>query len=104
MITFPDFAATVNTGDYHVFLTEHDNNNGLYVTERNASGFVVRAKTSDTASGTFSYRVVARRSDIEAPRLEKVTMPGIEVDPDTFAVVEAGQHDRSRRRQATTHR
>jgi hypothetical protein len=30
MITFPDFAATVNTDDYHVFLTEHDNNNGLY--------------------------------------------------------------------------
>jgi hypothetical protein len=27
----PDFAATVDTGDYHVFLTEYDDNNGLYM-------------------------------------------------------------------------
>jgi len=33
--------------------------------------------------------VVARRSDIEAPRLETVSMPTIEAYSDTFAVVEA---------------
>jgi hypothetical protein len=87
----PDFAATVDTTDYHVFLTEYDDNNALYVTERSATGFAVRAKASDTASATFSYRVVAKRVDIEAPRLEKVTMPTMEVDPKTFAVVDTAR-------------
>jgi hypothetical protein len=87
----PDFAATVNTDDYHVFLTEYDDNNGLYVTDRCATGFAVRAKSSDTASGTFSYRVVAKRGDIEAPRLEKLTMPAIEVDPDLFSAVDEAE-------------
>jgi hypothetical protein len=61
------------------------------VTERSATGFAVRAKASDTASGTFSYRVVARRGDIEAPRLEKVTMPAIEFDPDLFSAVDVAE-------------
>jgi hypothetical protein len=87
----PDFAATVDTDDYHVFLTEYDDNNALNVTERSATGFVVRAKASDTASGTFSYRVVAKRGDIEAPRLEKVTMPAIEFDRDLFPAVDVAE-------------
>ncbi len=38
----PDFAATVNTGGYHVFITEYGDNTGLHVTNqtetlRNAS-------------------------------------------------------------------
>jgi hypothetical protein len=87
----PDFAATVHTDDYHVFLTEYDDNNPLYVTERSATGFAVRAKTSTTASGTFSYRVVAKRGDILAPRLEKLTMPTIEVDADMFSAVDVAE-------------
>jgi len=84
----PDFAATVDTDNYHVFLTEYDDNTGQYV-KRSATGFVVRAKTSDTANGTFSYRVVAWRGDIEAPRLEKVNMSTIEVARETSSVAAA---------------
>ena len=68
----PDFAAVVNCDAYHVFLTEYDDNNSLYVTARTNKGFGVRAKAS-TAGSTFSYRVVAKRKDITAPRLAKVS-------------------------------
>jgi hypothetical protein len=71
----PDFASVVAADDYHVFLTEYDDNNGLYVTGRTATGFGVRAKASPNASGTFSYRVVAKRNDIVAPRFEEVPLP-----------------------------
>jgi hypothetical protein len=70
----PDFAMTVNTHAYHVFITEYEDNNALYVTRRSSTGFEVRAKTS-TANSTFSYRVVAKRKDITPTRLEKVTPP-----------------------------
>jgi hypothetical protein len=42
--------------------------------KRTSTGFVVRAKAK-AAVGTFSYRVVAKRKDIAAPRFEKVTLP-----------------------------
>jgi hypothetical protein len=71
----PDFASVVNTENYHVFLTEYEDNNALYVSNRATKGFNVRAKSSKTARGTFSYRVVAKRKDIAGPRLEKVTTP-----------------------------
>ena len=70
----PDFAATVNTHVYHVFITEYEDNNALYVTKRSSTGFEVRAKAS-TADGTFSYRVVAKPKGITPTRLEKVTLP-----------------------------
>ena len=69
------FASVVSADDYHVFLTEYDDNSGLYVTGRTSTGFGVRAKTSPTANGTFSYRVVAKRKDIVAPRFDQVTLP-----------------------------
>jgi hypothetical protein len=56
---------------YHVFITEYEDDNALYVTQRTSAGFVVRAKAR-TATGTFSYRVVAKRRDIRAPRFEEV--------------------------------
>jgi hypothetical protein len=70
----PDFAATVNTDAYHVFITEYDDNNGLFVTNLTNTGFEVRAKTS-TSRAEFSYRVVARRKDVAPARLAKVTLP-----------------------------
>lgn len=69
----PNFASVVNTDPYHVFLTEYEDNNALFVTNRTSTGFGVRAKASMTASGTFSYRVVAKRKDIATARL--VTLP-----------------------------
>ncbi|MBV9673814.1 MAG: hypothetical protein JO076_13460 [Verrucomicrobia bacterium] len=74
----PGFSSVVNGDAYHVFITEYENNNALYVTKRTSTGFVVRAK-SPAAAGTFSYRIVAKRKDITAPRFEKVTLP-----PDNF--------------------
>lgn len=69
----PDFVAVVNSGDYHVFITEYEDNNALYVTQRTNTGFGVRAKAS-TASSVFSFRVVAKRKDIPGPRFEKVPL------------------------------
>jgi len=54
----PDFAAVVE----------------LRVRERTPAGFRVEAK-DDTSSGAFSWRVVAKRKDIPAPRFETVTVP-----------------------------
>jgi hypothetical protein len=70
----PDFAATVSTSEYHVFIAEYDDNNALFVTNRTKAGFEVRAKTAVRVA-TFSYRVVAKRKDIVPARLAKVTLP-----------------------------
>jgi hypothetical protein len=70
----PDFAAVVDLSKYHVFLTGYDGQSDLSVCERTSSGFQVRA-TSGTGSGSFSWRVVAKRKDIPAPRFETVTVP-----------------------------
>jgi hypothetical protein len=71
----PDYAAVVQTEDYHVFLTPEGNSKGLYVSNRRTSGFEVREQQGGTSTLTFSYRVVARRADIEVERLEKVELP-----------------------------
>jgi len=60
----PDFAATVHTDQYHVFITEYDGNNALYVTARSAAGFEVRAGAG-AVDASFSYRVMAKRKDIQ---------------------------------------
>jgi hypothetical protein len=70
----PDFAAVVRLDDYHVFLTGYDGQSDLSVCERTSSGFQVRA-TSGTGSGSFSWRVVAKRKDVVGERLATVTMP-----------------------------
>ena len=75
----PGFASVVAADDYHVFLTEYDDNNGLYVTGRTSTGFGVRAKMSAKAGGMFSYRVVAKRKDVAAPRFEQVALPTAEI-------------------------
>jgi hypothetical protein len=69
------FSTIVEGEGYHVFITEYEDDNALYVTQRPSAGFVVRAK-SQTATGTFSYRVVAKRRDIRAPRFEEVQVSG----------------------------
>jgi hypothetical protein len=51
----PGFRSVVNGDTYHVFITEYGDNNALYVAERSAMNFLVRAKGSK-ANGAFSYR------------------------------------------------
>jgi hypothetical protein len=70
----PDFAKLVNRDRYHVFLTGYDGQSDLSVCDRTASGFRVKA-TSGQGDGPFSWRVVAKRKDIAAPRLDRVTIP-----------------------------
>jgi len=81
----PDFAAVVDTSKLHVFLTPHDTTHHLAVTARAGGGFSVGAGVSAEsaargaraadASGTFTYRVVAKRKDVKADRLAKFTVP-----------------------------
>jgi hypothetical protein len=68
-----EFVSVINSDAYHVFITEYEDNNGLFVTERTSTGFIVRA-TRPKANGTFSYRVVAKRKDNVGGRFEEVSM------------------------------
>ncbi len=80
-----DFAAVVDTKNLHVFLTPHDEAHQLAVKTRSGNGFSVAASVSadasargmkaTDASGTFTYRVVAKRKDVQADRLAKFTVP-----------------------------
>jgi hypothetical protein len=70
----PLFAATVRTERYHIFLTPQGDSNGLYVSEVDAFGFSVHEQHGGTSSLVFSYRVVALRKDVAAPRLVQVRL------------------------------
>lgn len=70
----PEFSSVVTSDPYHVFITEYEDNNALYISRRTSEGFVVRAKGSK-ANGAFSYRLVAKRKDQVAPRFERVSLP-----------------------------
>jgi hypothetical protein len=84
-----DFAAVADMSDYHVFLTAYGIDRPLFVEEQGPSGFVVRA-TEPAApaagrkpvSGSFSWRVVAKRKDIEGARFVSVTIPPAPHCPD----------------------
>src|SRR5207237_10678201 len=79
----PVFAQIAHTDDYHVFLTEYGSHNGLFVDNQTASGFAVRAQAGAAASGSFSWRVVAKRADITGERLAKFEVLKINhPDPD----------------------
>ena len=84
----PPFAAHVHTDAYHVFLTEHDDHTACMSTARTA-GFTVQAarggegegEAGGEVSGTFSWRVVAKRNDIAGERLPVWEMPTAPVFP-----------------------
>ncbi len=87
----PDFAAVVNTADYRVFLTPEGDSRGLYVSSKSATGFTVREQQGGTSSLAFSYRVVARRKDVEAGRLAKFSLPALPTPTDVGRAVEAAR-------------
>jgi hypothetical protein len=70
----PDFAAVVDSTAFHVFLAAEGDSRGLFVSTKSPTGFTVREQQAGTSTLAFSYRVVARRKDVEAPRLERVTL------------------------------
>lgn len=69
------FAAVVQSDDYYVFLAPEGDSKGLYVGTKSATGFTIAEQQGGTSSIAVSYRVVAKRKDVAAPRLEHVTLP-----------------------------
>jgi hypothetical protein len=84
----PDFAALVQTDDFHVFLTAEGETRGLYVADRSEAGFEVREQRGGDGDVTFSYQVVARRRDVDAGRLAPVDLPEIPPEPEMVKPVE----------------
>ena len=62
-------------GAYHVFLSPEGDCQGLYVARKSAGAFEVRESQGGRSSIRFSYRIVARRKDVAAPRFAKVRLP-----------------------------
>jgi hypothetical protein len=69
------FAQVVRTGDYHVFLSPEGLSHGLYVSRRTRDGFEVREQHQGKSTVPFSYRIVARRRDVDAPRFKRMKLP-----------------------------
>jgi len=69
----PTFAQTVNTTDYHVFLTPRGDCQGLYVGNVTPTGFEVHELRSGQSDVAFDYRIVALRRGYEGVRLEDKT-------------------------------
>jgi hypothetical protein len=63
-----DFARTIKTGDYRVFLTPEGDSCGLYVKSKRGDAFEVRELQGGTSNVAFSYRIVGRRQDIKRHR------------------------------------
>jgi hypothetical protein len=70
-----DFAALVDTDDYHVFLTPEGESDGLYVSARTSGTFEVREQAGGRSTLSFSYRILARRNDVDHERLAVVEIP-----------------------------
>lgn len=62
-------------GAYHVFLSPEGDRAGLYVARKSARGFEVRESGGGRAGIRFSYRIVARRKDVAAPRFARIRLP-----------------------------
>lgn len=76
-----DFADVVHTTrDYHVFVTPCGECAGLCVAKRSSRGFEVRELGGGASNVEFSFRIIARRKDIAAPRMPKVKLRKPEVD------------------------
>jgi len=70
-----DFVSIVDSTDYYIFLTEYGDSEGLYISGQTPTGFQVRERRDGQSTLPFRYRVVARRADLSASRLEKVIAP-----------------------------
>jgi hypothetical protein len=76
-----EFAQTINTDPYHIFLQAEGDCNGMIVTSKTVSGSTVKETDGGTNNAAFSYRIVARRSDVVAPRLHRINLPDVPVPP-----------------------
>jgi hypothetical protein len=69
-----DFAVLVKADSYQVFLTPEGDCKGLYVTGKTPTGFEVRELQGGTSAVPFNFRVLAKRKDLTAARMERVTV------------------------------
>jgi len=69
----PVFAQTISPLDYHVFPVPNGDCKGLYISQKTATGFVVRELGGGTSNVLFDYRIVARRRGYENVRLVDAT-------------------------------
>jgi hypothetical protein len=67
-----DYAALIEADDYHVFVTPEGDSRGVYVTERDSTGFVVQEQQGGRGSVAFSYRIAARPRNAEKRRLARL--------------------------------
>jgi hypothetical protein len=70
-----DFAALADVENYHVFVTAEGESSGLYVSARTPTTFEVREQANGSSTLQFSYRIVARRADVEHERLAVMELP-----------------------------
>lgn len=96
------FASTVATSEYYVFLMPEGDCRGLFVAKKDAEGFMVRELQGGRATLRFSYRIVARRKDVEAPRLAVVDFPSRLESNRREPRVRLRKGGRARRRTTTT--
>jgi hypothetical protein len=68
----PGFAGVVKTDSYHVFPVANGDCKGLFVSNKTPSSFTVHEQQGGMSNVSFSYRIVAKRKDIEGARLEHV--------------------------------
>jgi hypothetical protein len=73
-----DFRNTIDTRSYHVFVSAYGPE-PVFVSKRSRNGFEIRAVPREGArlprSLRCSYRIVARRRSVKAPRLQQVRLP-----------------------------
>jgi hypothetical protein len=67
------FGQTVNSRDYHVFVTPKGDCKGLFVTNETGVGFEVRELGGGQSNVGFDYRIVAHRKGYETLRLADAT-------------------------------
>jgi hypothetical protein len=71
----PEFAQTIDTAEYHVFVQAEGECKGLIVRHKSTTAFVVQEISGGASDVPFAYRIVGRRRDVLAPRLNRVTLP-----------------------------
>jgi len=71
----PDVLALAAATDYLVFLTEIGDAGGLFVASQTPTSFTVQARVSSPRETGFTYRLIFRRGDLAARRMERVQVP-----------------------------
>jgi hypothetical protein len=69
----PEFASIIKRDDYMVFVTPNGEvKNPLIVTSQSGNAFEVYEANNGRSDAPFTYRIVARRKDIQGKRLERL--------------------------------